>query len=143
MNAIMAGRTISIIAAILIGAGDIGLAGGTIYVDRDATGANNGSSWANAYNSVQDALADAGLRAKPVEIRVAQGIYRPDEGAGITPGDRTVAFGMINGVTIRGGYAGFGEANPDARDITGYETVLSGDLDSNFYVITVGFLFGL
>jgi parallel beta-helix repeat protein len=31
-------------------------------------------------------------------------------------------------VAIRGGYAGFGEPDPDARDIRLYETILSGDL---------------
>ena len=30
-----------------------------IYVDDDATGADDGSSWQDAYNFLQDALADA------------------------------------------------------------------------------------
>ncbi len=124
-------KRVLVAAVILLGTAGAGFAASTIYVDADAAGANNGSSWGNAYNNLQDALADANLRAKPVEIRVAQGVYKPDEGAGITPGDRTVAFEMINGVSIKGGYAGFGEANPDARDIAAYETILSGDLDSN------------
>ena len=34
-------------------------AGGVIYVDANAPGANNGSSWENAYVFLQDALADA------------------------------------------------------------------------------------
>ena len=50
----------------------------TIYVDADAAGANNGSSWADAYNFLQDALTDVNLGERPAEIRVAQGIYRPD-----------------------------------------------------------------
>ncbi|MHC4302671.1 MAG: hypothetical protein ACYS7Y_35880, partial [Planctomycetota bacterium] len=47
----------------------------TIYVDDDATGANNGTSWTDAYTFLQNALADAELAEKPVEIRVAQGTY--------------------------------------------------------------------
>ena len=102
-----------------------------IYVDIDAGGANNGTSWGNAYNFLQDALADANSLEKPVEICVAQGIYKPDQGGGQTTGDRTATFELINGVTLKGGYAGFGEPNPNARDIKLYETILSGDLDGN------------
>jgi hypothetical protein len=49
-----------------------------IFVDVDATGANNGASWVNAYKFLQDALADANSALKPVEIWVAEGIYIPD-----------------------------------------------------------------
>ena len=102
-----------------------------IYVDADATGTNDGSSWADAHNCLQDALADANSAEKPVEIRVAQGVYKPDLGAGITPGDRRATFQLINSVTLNGGYAGFGEPDPNARDIKFYETILSGDLDGD------------
>jgi hypothetical protein len=34
-------------------------------------------------------------------------------------------------VTIKGGYAGFGEPNSNARDFNQYQAVLSGDLDGN------------
>lgn len=102
--------------------------GKVIYVDDDAAGANDGSSWENAYNYLQDAMADANSKAKPVEIRVAEGIYTPDIGIGITPGDRDVSFQLINDVTIKGGYAGIGLSDPNARDIELYETIISGDL---------------
>ena len=100
-------------------------AGPIIFVDADASGSNDGSSWANAFNYLQDALAAA---SSGCEIRVAQGVYRPDQGTGIAPGNPLAAFQLKNGVTIKGGYAGFGEPNPDARDIQAYETILSGDL---------------
>ena len=101
-----------------------------IYVDADTTGANTGSSWEHAINSLQDALLVACFYDKPVEIRVSQGIYTPDRGVGIMPGDREASFQLINGVTIKGGYAGFGQ-NHDARYIALYGTILSGDLDGN------------
>jgi hypothetical protein len=40
-------------------------------------------------------------------------------------------FRFINGVTIKGGYTGFGEPDPDARDIAQYKTILSGDLNGD------------
>ncbi|MHC4369065.1 MAG: hypothetical protein ACYSW8_15775, partial [Planctomycetota bacterium] len=62
--------------------------GQIIYVDVRAAGANDGSSWADAYNHIQDALADASAADKPVEIRVAQGLYKPDHGAAVTLGSQ-------------------------------------------------------
>lgn len=127
----------------------VGAAGGrTIYVDADAVGANDGSSWADAYKYLQDALANAELANKPVEVRIARGVYTPDRGAANAPGDRKASFGLVNGVTIRGGYAGFGEPNPDAWDFNLYKTVLSGDVkgddasgfvnnaDNSYHVVT-------
>jgi hypothetical protein len=106
-------------------------AGRIIYVDADANGLNTGSSWQNAYKYLQDALSDANSAEKPIEIRVAQGIYRPDRGAGWTVGDQGSTFQLINGVSIKGCYAGFDEPDPNARDIAKYETILSGDLVGN------------
>lgn len=117
-------------------------AAGTIYVDADAMGAEDGSNWDDAYNYLQDALYDPILQSGG-EIRVAQGTYKPDQGGGKTPGDQDATFELINGVTIKGGYAGFGEPDPNARDINVYETVLSGDinvpahiLDNSYHVVT-------
>jgi len=99
-----------------------------IYVDSRANGANDGSSWPNAFTSLQDALdmAQGGN-----DIRVARGRYKPDTGRGRTRGDYTVSFAIPNGAAVRGGYAGVGAANPDSRDIVAYETILSGDLNAD------------
>ncbi|MCX5638154.1 MAG: hypothetical protein NTX52_10765 [Planctomycetota bacterium] len=104
-----------------------------IYVDADANGLNDGSSWQNAYNYLQNALDNANSSLKPIEIRVAQGIYRPDRSSAEPNGssDRTATFQLINGVTLKGGYAGFGEPDPNARNIEKYQTILTGDLDGN------------
>jgi hypothetical protein len=108
----------------------------TFYVDDSATGNNDGSSWTDAYKCLQDALA---IASSGNEIRVAQGTYKPDQQVVMSPrgprlqssGDRTAAFELISGVTIKGGYAGFGETDPETRDIEMYETILSGDLNGN------------
>jgi hypothetical protein len=89
-----------------------------IYVDAKATGANNGSSWADAFKYLQDALTTAEPNC---EIRVAQGIYKPDANWAYPngSGDSNATFELLKGVTIKGGYAGFGEPDPNARDIKG------------------------
>ncbi|MCH2181588.1 MAG: hypothetical protein MK108_06235 [Mariniblastus sp.] len=46
-----------------------------IYVDAMATGANNGTSWADAYTSVQPAVLDANAMPGPDNIYVASGFY--------------------------------------------------------------------
>jgi hypothetical protein len=105
-----------------------------IYVDTDAPGpVHDGSSWANAYKYLQDALTEANSLGLSVQIRVAHGIYTPDTNSADPngSGDRTATFELINAVTIKGGYAGFGEPNSNARDFHQYEAVLSGDLDGN------------
>ena len=117
------------------------------YVDDDAPGANDGSSWHNAFNHLQDAVA----AVEPyTEIRVGQGTYRPDLGAGITLGNRKATFQLKNRVTIKGGYAGFDAPDPDAREVDIHQTILSGDLngddgldftnygDNSHHVVTAG-----
>jgi len=102
-----------------------------IYVDTDAVGANDGSSWEDAFNTyigLQTALAVA---SSGDQIRVAQGVYKPDITNGIVPPSRSATFQVKNGVTIKGGYAGFGAPDPDARDIELYETILTGDLNGD------------
>ncbi len=102
-----------------------------LYVDGNATGAGNGSSWCNAFVHLQSALAVAGGIAGSEEIRVAQGTYRPDRGTGQTVGNRLATFPLPDGVTLLGGFAGCGAADPEERDFVAYETILSGDLNGN------------
>ena len=110
----------------------VGSAQPVLYVDDSATGANNGSSWCDAYVYLQDALAAARASGESVtEIRVAQGTYKPDRGATQTPGDRAGSFELVNGLALRGSCAGCGAPDPDYRDISGYPTVLSGDLNGD------------
>lgn len=122
----------------------VNLQGKTIYVDASASGDNNGVSWQNAYNYLQDALEEA---VPGDEIHLAQGTYRPDANSAIPGGtaDRSVSFEMINDVAIKGGYAGLTEVDPNARDIILYYSVLSGeigdpniDTDNSFHIVTAG-----
>jgi len=120
-----------------------------VYVDADAVGANNGTNWENAYLCLQDALEDIiedllsatfPEEQTGYEIRVANGIYKPDRRTSEGPdgrtlitssGDWTDTFVLMMDTTMKGGYAGYGEPDPNARDINLYETILSGDLYGN------------
>lgn len=90
----------------------------TIFVRAAAAGANDGSSWTNAYTSLGTALASA---TSGTQIWVASGIYKPVD---------TVGFVMNAGVKLYGGFAG-NETMLSQRDINAYPTVLSGDLAGN------------
>jgi hypothetical protein len=59
------------------------------HVDASATGLANGSTWTNAHTDLQTAIAGA---TAGDEIWVADGMYRPDQGTGQTPGPRTSTF---------------------------------------------------
>ncbi|GAI06117.1 unnamed protein product, partial [marine sediment metagenome] len=93
------------ISALVVLFGITGVAAGQIiYVDADASGVNDGSSWTDAYNYLQDALMMAFAED---EIRVAQGVYRPDEFVlSDRPNQgREETFQLISGVAVKGGYA--------------------------------------
>ncbi len=95
-----------------------------LFVDADATGANDGTSWEDAYNDLQDALDTAAAWPEVVaEIWVAEGTYTPDRGTG----DREATFQLLNSVGLYGGFAGW-ETSLDQRDVDTNATILSGDL---------------
>jgi hypothetical protein len=103
--------------------------GDIIYVDADTPANNDGSSWGNAYKFLQDALNTA---TTGDEIWVAEGIYRPDETTANPEGtgNRFATFQLKNDVAVYGGFpAGGGTWEQRAPSI--YETVLSGDLNSD------------
>ena len=104
-----------------------------LYVDADATGANDGTSWPDAYNFLQDGLADVNFTGVRKEIRVGSGIYTPDSNSSYPngTGNRYATFKLVDGMAVKAGYAGFGAPNPNVRDIELYKTILSGDLAGN------------
>ncbi len=104
-----------------------------IYVDAAATGANDGTSWVDAYTDLQTAL---GAATSGTEIWVAGGTY--------TPGlDRSSTFQLKNGVELYGGFPPGGVGTMDTRDPWRYTTILSGEIgdpgletDNVYHVLT-------
>ncbi len=90
-----------------------------IYVDIDATGNNDGTSWANAYNEPQDALAASIIGD---QIWVAEGLYKP-----INPVSEFDCFELNNGVEFYGGFNGT-ETMLSQRDYVNNVTILSGNI---------------
>jgi len=120
-------------AALLVGLPRSSFGAATIFVKSTASGANNGTSWANAFTSVQTALAAA---ASGDEIWVAAGTYKP------ATTDRTFSFALKNGVGVYGGFAGT-ETMRSQRNPTTNVTILSGDIgtvgvatDNSYHVVS-------
>jgi predicted outer membrane repeat protein len=117
-------------ALILIAGGGQGslAAGDILFVDADATGAEDGSSWASAFTNLQPALEAAQTGD---QIWVAEGTYRPTVAQGGT-GDRYRSFQMVSGVAIYGGFdPSVGDTGWQNRDWVLHETILSGDLNGD------------
>ena len=115
--------------------------GKVIYVDDDAIAPGDGSSWETAYRFLQDALADAESAEKLVEVKVAQGVYKPDRdsanphGTGKV-GPKPIGFLLVGGVSLLGGFAGVLADDPNVRDVRTFRSVLTGDLFDNDVVPT-------
>jgi hypothetical protein len=90
-----------------------------IYVNVNAVGMNNGSSWVNAYNDLQTALSVAFVND---DIWVAAGTYKPT-----STSSRGISFVMKNGVDLYGGFNGT-ETAISQRNIATNPTILSGDI---------------
>ncbi|MCJ8279927.1 MAG: DUF1565 domain-containing protein [Rivularia sp. ALOHA_DT_140] len=88
-----------------------------IFVNLNASGSNDGSSWTNAYKDLQSAINAA---SSGQEIWVAAGTYKPGT-------ERTDSFQLKDGVSVCGGFTGT-ENSLDERDIENNVTILSGSI---------------
>ena len=107
-------------------------AGAVIYVKGNATGANDGTSWTDAFTSLQSALL---IAAAGDTVWVTGGTYKPTTGT-----DRTASFVLKPGVALFGGFAGV-ETSLSQRFMVVYPSVLSGEIgaftrdDNSFHVV--------
>jgi len=104
---------------------------GIIYVNKNATGYNNGIDWQNSYVDLQDALDRAAAGCSNI-IFVAAGTYSPGREAIDT-------FEIPDGVSVYGGFVGW-EDTPSQRSIKAHPTILTGigGIERNETVVTMG-----
>ena len=112
-------RQAFVLAALLAGAC---AQAAVVYVDASATGANDGTSWADAYTSLRTAVDTAPAAS---QIWVASGTYVP----GTT---RTDSFVLKEGMKLYGGFTS-GMSTLAERDWDANPTVLSGEIQGDAY----------
>lgn len=102
--------------------------GGVVYVNHAAVGANNGTSWADAFTDLRAGLTGA---VPGDEVWVARGTYSP---AGGTP-TRADSF-VVSGVGLFGGFTG-AETAREQRSWAANQTILTGDLGGGLHAYHV------
>ena len=119
------------------GGGDPGSAPiNIVFVNDDATGLNDGSSWADAFTTLQAAMA---IVQPGEQVWVAEGTYRP------TSANAPVLDDVVADVSIYGGFVGT-ESSLNQRSDPLPATILSGDFngddpanltDNSYHVVDV------
>ncbi|GEM_PF-4235049 len=96
-----------------------------IFVNTQATGNNDGSSWANAFTNLSQAIQHAANNASNADsLFVAEGIYVPDV-------DNQLGFPVFNcppQIALFGGFPSSGNPEFEDRDWQAHLTVLNGDV---------------
>ncbi|MHC4572693.1 MAG: S8 family serine peptidase [Planctomycetota bacterium] len=108
-----------------------------IYVDVDANGSKDGTSWPNAFTDLQDGLEKA---FDADQIWVTEGTYKPTD-----TNDRSISLEPREGVSLYGGFEG-NETDPSQRDpnVNNHRSILSGDIgtpndtgDNSYHVVMI------
>ncbi|MBL9002118.1 MAG: hypothetical protein JNK25_13380 [Phycisphaerae bacterium] len=112
-----------------------------LYVDKDASGANTGLSWTNAFTRLTDAIDFAKASQGAIsEIWVAEGTYYPTGSPNNI--NRNASFELVQGCKILGGFAGV-ESLASQRDPESNAVYLSGDIasqltsDNSYHVLRI------
>ncbi|MBK8634772.1 MAG: right-handed parallel beta-helix repeat-containing protein [Saprospiraceae bacterium] len=110
----------------------------TLFVDYTVAISGNGSSWAQAFKTLDEAIFITHMCPFVKYICVAQGTYYPNakpynmqhylQGIEVETIDpRDAAFHIRDGVILLGGYGTGGTE----RDLSAFNTILSGDINQN------------
>jgi predicted outer membrane repeat protein len=109
--------------------------GQNVFVDKDATGDNNGTSWENAFVELRDAVYVAGRYENVQSIWVAEGVYAPH------PTNRDTSFILRDSIKIFGGFLGFetelGErtSDPDLVHLSGDINIADTLWDNSYHTV--------
>ncbi|MCK5563884.1 MAG: DUF11 domain-containing protein [Planctomycetes bacterium] len=105
---------------------------GIVYVDKQATGLETGTSWGNAYVELQDAINRIDDTGCGDQIWVTGGTYSPGD-------DYADTFDIPDGVYVYGGLTGNEPSSydPNDREFILQESILTGNGD-NDDVVTMG-----
>jgi len=108
-----------------------------VYVDKDATGLNNGTSWANAFVELKDALEAAREWVNADEIWIAEGVYSPHTTR------RDTSFILYDSIHIYGGFLGveltLGErtTDPELVQISGDINITDTLWDNSYHTLVL------
>ncbi len=97
-----------------------------IYINKNASGSNDGSSWSNAFTDLQSILRLAGTCPDIKEIWVKEGTYKPT-----FTNDRTNSFYLPFGVKLYGGFPLIASPTWAQRNPTLYPTIMSANIGSS------------
>ncbi len=105
----------------------------TLYVDQSIVASGNGTSWATAFKTLDEALAITHCCATVTTIHVAAGTYKPNKKPYngctemTTADNRDKTFHLRDGLTLMGGYPTGG----GLRNVAANPTTLSGDFNGD------------
>ncbi|RFS15423.1 3-coathanger stack domain-containing protein [Emticicia sp. C21] len=107
-----------------------------IYVNKNANGKNDGSSWTDAFTDLFYLQETGCIYSKTIWI--ASGTYRPSQ-----TNDRTVSFELKDQLKVYGGFAG-NESTLESRNWATNPTIITGNIgnqntseDNTYHIFTI------
>ncbi len=97
------------------------LTAAVVYVDADASGTGDGSSWTDAYTTLYDAVDESGSGD---ELWIAEGRYKPAES------DRLLPLSIKQNMSLYGGFTS-SMTQLSQRDPEAYPVVLDGNIQDD------------
>ncbi len=110
------------------------VSGSTAYVNAAVGSSGDGSGWATAFKTLQEALTATSTCPNITQIWVAKGTYYPtaDASGNASPTDpRDKTFYLKDGVAIYGGFPDTGNPTLSERDWRTYPTTLNGEIQQD------------